>query len=373
MNFRLLCYPLLVLLVALSAAGCDGCSSSLEAPADDAEARIAAHAQLIPADADAALVVPEIRQMPETMHNVLQRHRHVDPGAQNLATRISQDLGVQITSLEMMELAGFHLDGSLMVSMVDGRPVLTIDVADKSAFERYFTGHIRRERRTETRIEDVEFGEREFRVSGDSTLDDLAWTFDGSSAIVVLPPYEFFEDYTSNSAPDVAERLGKMSPDETLADSDAFQSFRERIGDDYPVGLYLSWAQLLDDDSAGDIVGMGFRGQPQSIDIDAFDTGVTDADWSRLLSHDLVQRLISGLDFGSEQMDALTESLTIDSDDTSLTIDVSGAHDGVTDREALEDYVSLVRSLDTINIDAEDGEETIFRITFEFTEPIAAQ
>lgn len=380
MTPRTLLLSLLILLTGLVGA-CNGCSTTLEAPDDDPEARITALAQLVPEDADAALVVPEIRNMPDTMEYILSRHGHVDPGAQDLATRISRDLGVQITDMEMMELAGFHPDGSLMVSMVEGRPVLTADIADKNAFQRYVPGHVRREQGTETRIEDEEFGDREFRVSGDSTLDDTAWTFDGSAVVMVMPPYDFFSAHITNSADDVAAEIGEMSPEATLADSDAFAEFRTQVGDDSPVSLYLSWDQLLDsEDEAIDTMGLGFRADPQSVEIDAYATGTeadfvdaADIDWNRLMAHEFVQLLVSGLALDADQLASLGDIIAIETDDQALRLDFGRAHQEVTDIAELEDYISLVRALDDISISADVDEDLHFQITLEFTESLDAQ
>lgn len=380
MKPRTLLFSLLILLTGLAGA-CNGCSTSLEEPADDPEARIAELAQLVPEDADAVFVVPEIRNMPDTMEYILQRHRHVDPGARDLTTRISRDLGVQITSLEMMELAGFHPDGSLMVSMVEGRPVLTANIADKNAFQRYVTGHVRREQGTETRIEDEEYGQREFQVSGDSTLDDMAWTFEGSAVVMVMPPYDFFSDHVTNTATAVATELGEMSPEATLADSDAFAEFRNQIGDDYPVSLYLSWAQLLDnEDEAIETMGLGFRSDPQSIEVDVYATATeaefvdaTDIDWNELMAHEFVRILVSGLDLQAAQLAALGDTIDIDTDEQTLQFDFTGAHQEVTDIAELEDYISLIRALDDISVRADVDDDLHFHINLEFTESLDAQ
>lgn len=377
---RTLFFSLLIVVMALGTTACNGCSS-LEEPADDPETRIADLAQHVPEDADAALVVPQIRQMPDAMEYILQRHRHVDPGADALATQISRDLGVQITSLEMLELAGFHLDGSLMVSMVDGRPVLTADIADKNAFGKYVTGHVRRGEhtrhnlRTETGLDEEIYGEREFTLSGDSALDDMAWYFDGSAVVLVMPPYEFFSDYTSNRATAVAAELGELAPDATLADDDGFQQFRARIGDDYPVSLYLPEVDVFDDDEATERLELGFDAEPARIEVDGFagdGSDLVSTGWSELLASDGLTTLLSLFGLADAQLTALGQYLDIDADDDALHLDFSTAHDPVSGVEALEDHISMVRAIDEMSVTT-DADAHSFHFTIEFTEPLDAQ
>lgn len=373
MTLRPFLLSMLIVVMALAATACNGCSS-LEEPDGDPEARIADLAQHVPEDADAALVVPEIRQMPDAMESILQRHRHVEPGAEALATRISRDLGVQITSLEMMELAGFHPDGSLMVSMVDGRPVLTAHIADKNAFNRYVTGHVRREHRTETRIDEATYGEREFIISGDSALDDMAWYFDGAAVVLVMPPYDFFSAHVSNRAVAVATDLGEMAPDATLADSDEFQQFRTRVGDDYPVSLHLPDVGVLDEETT-ETIGLGFRAEPARIEVDGFvddDSELAGLDWSDLLAADGLTSVLAMFGLTGDELEALGPHLDVDADDDALNLDFSTAHDAVSGVEALEDHISMVRAIDEMAVTT-DADDNRFHVTIEFTEPLAAQ
>ncbi len=374
MKFRL---PLLSLLIVVTSfvSACSGCSSSVEVDEDPA-VRVAELASFIPGDTDAALVVPEIRQMPDTLDYILARYRHVDPGAQDLATRFSQELGVQLTSLEMLELAGFHPDGSLIFSLVDGRFVLTAHVADKNAFVRYFIGNVRREHGTQTRISDEELGGREYTISGDTRQDDMAWYFneDDSIVVLVMAPYDFLEDFITSNSDDVATTLAEMDSDATLANSDHFATFREQFGDDYPISLYLSRPQLGDGDSdvASDVIAMGFRAEPRRVNVDLFVDG-SDITPGALGDDEVLATILANLGLADAQRTALGDSLDQQVDDDSLQWDFTALHDRVRDISALEERVSLVRAIEDISIATDaDGPGTLFGLTIDFTDPVGS-
>ncbi len=229
--------------LVVSFAGCDRCRS------DDAEAAqqsVAELAVLVPANADTALVVPKIEDLPPTFDYALRRMGHVNPDARAYATFLRRQLGVDLTDVESWEEAGFDTDGSLMISLVSGRPVFTAHLDDEDDFEETVIANFRRQLGTQGGIEDETIAGRSFRVSGDDAGDDMAWFFDDSRVVWVMPPFDAFAVYESGSAASVANKLGGLDEDTSLANSDSFVQFQKGIGNEFPVSIFFDVALHMD-------------------------------------------------------------------------------------------------------------------------------
>lgn len=280
----------LIALVVAATAACDGCGDDAPAEVDE---RVEQMASFIPGEADAALMAPELSDFPENFDYALQRADHVWAETRQVENTLNQALGFPTAATESWEAAGFDTDGSLMVSLVGARPVMTAHIADKNAFETHVIGHMREKFEAETPIEDQVFGDREFRVSGGGMPQDMAWFYDDSLVVLVMPPYSAFDYLDGGSATSVAADIGEMGDEDSLAHDDAFNEFLDAVGQDYPVSLFFDARRYFDrpevdneigipqiDDVArslvewsrhnADTTGIGFRAGDQSVKLHGF-------------------------------------------------------------------------------------------------------
>ena len=285
---RLLASILLLVLVAATACDCNDAADA------DADTRIDNLASMLPATSEGVLVVPELADLPDNLDYALRRVEQFQPEARNNEQAINRMLGFRITDVESWDAAGFDPDGSLLFSMFGTRPVLAAHVDDTNAFETNVVGTLRRQLETEDPIEEQQFGERSFRISGQGLANDMAWFYDDSMVVLILPPLEAFEVFDTGTATSVANKLGDLQRDVSLAESQSFADFRSGIGSDFPVSLYLHSDYYLDNtdvddqhlgfggvdtladslmewsNSNADNIGLGFRAGDQSIEVQGF-------------------------------------------------------------------------------------------------------
>ncbi len=284
------------LLAVTACDGCNGCSSDdrLEADADE---RVTELASRLPATADAAVVIPELRDLPEFLDYVFARAEHFDPDARATENRVNQLMGLRISDIESWDAAGFAPDSSMIFSTVGSRPVMAGFIDDKNAFETHFIGRMRNQTDTGTPIQSNTIGDRDFRESGNPPMSDMAWYYDDSIVVLIFPPLQDLEVFSSGSAASVANKLGSVDDDTSLASTDAFTEFRRGVGDHYPVSLYLHADHYFDrpevnDDNFGmgglgaimegllewsrsnaEGTGIGFRAGDQRLELRAFAGG----------------------------------------------------------------------------------------------------
>lgn len=238
----------LCLLTLLSFAyGCDGCGGcgDGETPADPEE-RIDSLARLIPATSDAAIVVPEIGEMSEHVDRAFLRAEHFNPDARDIERAINRRIGLRLTSAESWGTAGFDPDGAMLISMVGTRPVLVAHLEDSNDFETNFVGQVRRHFDQSSPIEEREVGGTDFRVSGDGMANDMAWFYDDSTVVLVMPPFDVLDAFETGTAMAVADQLTTVDEETALADSDKFNAFQQGLGADYPIGVYFNTDSYFD-------------------------------------------------------------------------------------------------------------------------------
>ncbi len=243
MNHTRIFTALLLLLVTVALA-CDGCDRN--GVDEDAQQRVDELASLIPGTTDVALVAPELGELPGTLDYVFGRADQLQADGELLERNINQSLGFRISDKESWDAAGFDTDGSMIFSMVGARPVLAVHIDDENSFETHVIGRLREQFHAETPIDTQEFGDRSFRVSGAGMADDMAWFYEGSAVVLVMPPFDVFDVFETGTATSVANKMGGMDTEASLAHSDAFGDFRNSIGDEYPVSLYVHAERYLD-------------------------------------------------------------------------------------------------------------------------------
>lgn len=292
-NYRFL-IPLLALVVALAPA-CNGCSSDHEDA--DADERIQMLASHLPATSDVVLVVPETGQLPETLDYTMGRLAHFRGDIETLERNINHSLGFRVTDPESWDAAGFDLDGSMMISMIGARPVVAAHIDDENSFRTNVIGRLRQQFDIQTPIESRTFGGRDFQVSGAGMADDMVWYIEGSTVVLVMPPFNAFDVFETGTATAIANKLGDMDPEATLAHSDGFDAFYQSIGSKYPTSLYVDAKRYFDrpavaNDQVGvagfdtivrslvdwshdntDAAGIGFRAGDQRIELHGFAAG----------------------------------------------------------------------------------------------------
>ena len=227
-----------VSLLLLSTTACDGCGDD---PAEvEADERIETLASLLPATSEAAVVVPELEELPDTLDKLFARGEHFNPDIRARERDINQTFGFRITDPESWEAAGFDLDGSAVFSMVGARPVLATYIDDQNAFETTVIGQLRNNFGAGSPIDDQTYGERSFRLSaGEGPANDMAWYVDDSIVVLIMPPFDALDVFETGSASSVANKLGHLDEDATLAKSKAFGEFRRGLGNDYPLSIYF--------------------------------------------------------------------------------------------------------------------------------------
>ena len=251
---RLSLMALLLVALFVLQTGCDGCREDVD---DDAQERIDALSTFVPATTDAAIIVPEIGAFPQTVDHLFKRLEHFNPQARAPESALRQNLGLHLSDPESWDQAGFDLDGSLMISMVGSRPVLTAHIDDSNAFETYIVGRLRQMFDTQTSIERQDYGDRRFRTSGTGPSDDMAWFIDGHTVVLVMPPADTLDVFATGSAASVATELGGVDEDNALRTSPAFQDFRRGIDTDYPISFFVDVNRYLERDiDESDSLGM---------------------------------------------------------------------------------------------------------------------
>ncbi len=347
-NPRPLAIFVLLSWMLISACGsCNACSD--ERAEADAETRVSALAGLMPKSTDAAIVIPELSELPENLDNAFHRLGHFDPDARAIENEINQVLGLRITDIESWDAAGFDPDSSMMFSMVGARPVMAAFLDDKNAFETHFVGRMRRITETTVPIESTTIGDIDFRLSGTGPVSDMAWFHDGAIVVFVFPPLDALDVFETGSAMSVANELGSIAEGESLDDDDAFNEFRRGVGDDYPISLYVHAERYFDrpevrDGSIGltgfdslieglvqwsqtnaDGAGIGARADEQRIELRAFVGGDEevleaartayeaehDVDWGGLLTENTTLATRTSFDL-SQAVETYLENLPDD-------------------------------------------------------------
>lgn len=254
--------PLLILVLFLwlfvSACGaCNGCSD--DRVEGDADTRVSELASLMPESTDMAILIPELQELPENLDNAFHRLGHFDPDARAIENEINQTLGLRITDIESWDAAGFDPNSSMMFSMVGSRPVMAGYLDDQNAFETHFVGRMRRVTETTVPIERTTIGDRDFRLSGTGPVSDMAWFYDDSIVVFVFPPLDALDIFETGSATSVAQQLGSIDDGASLDDDEAFNEFRQGVGDDYPISLYIHAGRYFDRPEVSD-GSIGFTG-----------------------------------------------------------------------------------------------------------------
>lgn len=316
-------------------AACDGCGACTDERLEaDADTRVTALANLLPATTDAAIVIPELSELPDALDYTFGRLEHVDPDARALENQINQVLGLRVTDIESWDAAGFAPDSSMMFSMVGGRPVMAAYLDDKNAFQTHFVGRLRERTETSVPIQENAIGDRDFQVSGTGPVSDMAWFHDDAIVVLVFPPLSELEALNTGSAISVANKLGTVDEDTSLAGSKRFADFRQGLGNDYPLSLYVDAERYFErpevadesfdlgplgavleslmhwSQSHADATGIGYRAGDQRIEMHAFAAGddefleearqsyATDADteWDGLLTENTTVAARTGFD-----------------------------------------------------------------------------
>ena len=357
---RLRILPLLVITALLLTTACDGCGACSRTDVDaDAEKRLSELAGALPADTEAALVAPDLGELAQTLDYAFGRMEHFDPDARAAENQINQMLGFRITDIESWDAAGFAPNSSIIFAMVDGRPVMTGYIDDKNAFQTHVIGRMRRTTETSVAIQDETYGEREFQISGNPPVSDMAWYYEGSQVVLIFPPLEALRPLISNSAAEVAEVLGGVDADSSLAAHEGFAEFRRGVGDDYPVSLYAEAESIADEtdleampmfitgfgpllqammkwsqNQAGG-TGIGFRAGDQRLELRAFAAGDED------LMEEARAAQTTAVETGWDGM--LTENTTIAA---RTSFDLSGAVDAFLESLPDEERQQAERELD---------------------------
>lgn len=318
----------LALLVAfVFATGCDRCRKSDDSMDRAADARVTALSEALPADSEAAVLIPNLDQMRETVDIALTRISHYQPEIRMMEQQLSRELGLRITDAQSWEDAGINPDGSLMVAIVGSRPVVATYVDDRQAFESRLIERLRRTTNTESPIRNESIGDHRFKVSGDTPHDDMAWFYKDSMVFLVLPSFDPQGVYDQGSAVTVASRVATVEAGESLATSPTFGSFRQGLGDRYPISFYVDAESYFQDDlvfnfdygintllqgvaANADVAGLGLRADERRLEVRAFAGGDDefieearqaytsdyDIDWEGMLRENTVLAIRSGFD-----------------------------------------------------------------------------
>lgn len=239
----LLVLGLLSLLFGAACDGCNGCGD--DAVTDAADARVTELTSRLPASADAALVVPELGEAPKNLDTALRRLEAFWPEVRAMESRLNQGFGVELTNPESWESTGFDTEGSMVISMMESRPILAAYIDDENAFETHFIGRIRRLTDTPTPIESETIGEQKFRTSGNRPGIDMAWFYDDNIVILALPPLDALDVFEEGTANALAQKIAATDAESSLATHASFVDFREALVDDYPLSLYVNAERYL--------------------------------------------------------------------------------------------------------------------------------
>lgn len=253
--FRKLTLILLALL--LFSTGCAKCKSDSTALPRAADARLSALSETLPADVDAAIIIPEIDPMQSTLKAASQRISHYNPQFDQLEQQIVRRFGLRLSEQDSWKEAGLLADGSLLVGLTSGRPVVITFVEDREKFEAKVIERIRTYGKIDSPIRTETIANRQIRVSGEQAGSDIAWYYDGPIVTLALPPFDAMGVYTDGSAATIVSNIAAADKEASLGKSQAFKDFRKALGDHYPVSIYLNSKRYFEREDKANFGALG--------------------------------------------------------------------------------------------------------------------
>lgn len=231
---------LAILAIFLFTAGCSGCRKGADQKMDRAaDARITALSEALPTSADAALVVPEIDAMRDSLDITMERISAFQPHIRMLEQQISRELGLKVTDPQSWEDSGINPEGSLIVAVIGNRPVVAAYIDDRQKFEGRFIERLRRSGSTEGPVRSETVGGQAFKVSGDGAGNDIAWFYRDAMVFLAMPPFDALGTYRDGTALTIANSVAQTEPEKSLGRSEPFQAFRKGLGDHHPLSFYV--------------------------------------------------------------------------------------------------------------------------------------
>jgi hypothetical protein len=231
---------------------------------ETAEGRATLLAEQFPATADGVVMVDDWARFRKTARAIQSRLNDVVPVA-DLPSRFTQEyLGVDLQSPKSWKKAGLAPDGGGAVAWLNNHPVVAVFATDAPAFESHLTETIAPKW---GRSNDSSPSVRTRSVDGEKvkyvTLEDgeLAWTWRGKLALVVLPNPAA---ETSSKDGDLFSSFGHIEKKDSLASHAGYTDFRAAL-DKPPFTAFAPPSTLTDRlgqalpvDSVAGITGYGF-------------------------------------------------------------------------------------------------------------------
>lgn len=248
---------LLLLALLVFSTGCAKCKSDSTSLPRAADARLTALSDILPEYVDGVILIPEITPMQETLDAASRRVTHFNPSVSVLEQQIQRRFGLKLSDSQSWEEAGIRKDGSVLIALTSGRPVVLTYVEDREKFEARIIERIRTYTKIDSPIRTENMGGHDIRVSGTQAGTDIAWFYDGPTVILALPPFNAAEVYLGGAAPTVVNNILTADKESSLAQSQAFKDFRKALGDNYPISVYLNSKRYFEQDDNPDF---GFLG-----------------------------------------------------------------------------------------------------------------
>jgi hypothetical protein len=220
--------------------GCDRCRSGQDGLTRATDARVTSLSSALPASAQAVILIPDLAEMRETIDITLDRAAHIQPQIRMLEQQMAREVGIRITSEESWREAGINPDGSLMIAILDNRPVLATYIENRQAFESRFIERMRHFTRTESPVRNETVGGRAFKISGDVAGSDFAWFYQDDLVVLAMPPFDAFGVFEQGTATNILTRVAGVTSETSLARDEHFSRFRSGLGDHFPLSVYFN-------------------------------------------------------------------------------------------------------------------------------------
>ena len=175
----------LVALLALSLVACD---NKNKIPGD-AEGRVEALAQRLPASTEAVVFVGDIGKMQDTVNKLKDNIGGAVPSVEATQKQVASELGFDPLDAEAWKKAGVPIEkgSGLALAFHQNRSVLMVFVEDRQKFDATLTEKFKKAAEIEGAPKTETIDDKEVKILGSDPKNQIAWLHYGKLAIIGTP------------------------------------------------------------------------------------------------------------------------------------------------------------------------------------------
>ena len=206
-----------------------------------AEGRVVDFAEHMPADAEGAIFVGDLKAMRASLTTVKAELGTIVPQLEGMQKEITDNLGVDLLDAASYAQAGIA-DAGMGAVYVKDRLTFMVYVEDEAKFDAFFAEKAKKVVASDAApaAETIEGAQIKVLGQGDR---QIAWTYDGKLAILTFP---MLAEAATSTSPKLAAALAKTDKKASLASTDSFKRYAKALpADQYAVSAYGNPKALL--------------------------------------------------------------------------------------------------------------------------------